>query len=311
MDVELIKVVGTVGGVAGLAFGVYLLIFREVIRKTIFANLTKQQSYRLLILLLVLTWSIAFGGIGAWLWATLRGPSGPLPQTTYRIIDSETKDPVYRDLELIYTNKSGGGTEPLTRHDQGQAVLPGEPEDIKIGDVHCEGYAYSGPPRQQDGWVIELDRKVGTGSGKSFLDAITPDEGAIEWVSERDAQAAVQGQVVGDPIQLTCDNRTPYFVNLVLYRWTVPDVGAPDSDLGWTAVGRPCRPKAKQTQRILDDKPGGYYYVFGSVFGLKATQVASGNLHQPPVTLVIDYDRAAHPQEPPRLTGSLVYGDAG
>ena len=65
MTPEILKVVGQVAGVAGVALGVLLLVFREFLRKTIFAKLTKEQSYKLLRLLLVLTWSAAVVGIGA------------------------------------------------------------------------------------------------------------------------------------------------------------------------------------------------------------------------------------------------------
>ena len=35
MDTELLKVVGQVAGIGGLALGVFLLLFREIIRKKI------------------------------------------------------------------------------------------------------------------------------------------------------------------------------------------------------------------------------------------------------------------------------------
>ncbi len=63
---EFIKTFGQIAGFGGLALGVLLLIFRDVIQKNIFATLTKQQSYNLIRLIIVLTWTIAFFGISLW-----------------------------------------------------------------------------------------------------------------------------------------------------------------------------------------------------------------------------------------------------
>ena len=66
MDSEIIKIVGQVAGLGGIAIGTFLILFREVIRKNIFPNLTKTQGYRLLILIVILIWTIAIAGIFVW-----------------------------------------------------------------------------------------------------------------------------------------------------------------------------------------------------------------------------------------------------
>ena len=48
MDTELIKTVGQVAGIGGIALGVFLLLFRDLIRKQIFPTLAKREGYRLL-----------------------------------------------------------------------------------------------------------------------------------------------------------------------------------------------------------------------------------------------------------------------
>lgn len=64
---EILEIMGKVAGIGGLALGTLLLLFRDVIRKNIFSNLTRDQSYRLIRLILILVWSIALAGIAAWL----------------------------------------------------------------------------------------------------------------------------------------------------------------------------------------------------------------------------------------------------
>lgn len=68
MDVSLLKVLGQIAGVAGIALGVLLIVFREVIRKNIFPNLERHQAYRIIQLIITLTFAIAVLGIGAWVY---------------------------------------------------------------------------------------------------------------------------------------------------------------------------------------------------------------------------------------------------
>jgi len=72
MDYELVKTLGQIAGIGGISFGVLLLLFRDVIRKRIFPTLTKQQGFRLIVLFLVLVWSAALAGLGAWVWVERR-----------------------------------------------------------------------------------------------------------------------------------------------------------------------------------------------------------------------------------------------
>ncbi|MFC1664962.1 hypothetical protein ACFL17_04950 [Pseudomonadota bacterium] len=66
MEIELMKVAGQIAGIGGLAIGVITLVYKDVIAKNIFPKLTKQQSYSLLRLIVILSFSIAVVGVGAW-----------------------------------------------------------------------------------------------------------------------------------------------------------------------------------------------------------------------------------------------------
>jgi hypothetical protein len=63
---DVLKTLGEVAGIGGIVVGALVLIFRDIIRKNIFPNLAKQQSFRLLVLIVILAWSIAVLGIVAW-----------------------------------------------------------------------------------------------------------------------------------------------------------------------------------------------------------------------------------------------------
>ena len=68
MEAEVLKTVGQIAGIGGLALGVFLFLFRDIIRKNIFPQLTKQHAYRLLRLISVLVFLVAIAGLGAWVW---------------------------------------------------------------------------------------------------------------------------------------------------------------------------------------------------------------------------------------------------
>ena len=70
MDADVLKVVGQVAGIGGLALGVFLLLFREIIRKNIFPQLPAAEAYRLLRLITIAVWSVAIVGIAAWVYTS-------------------------------------------------------------------------------------------------------------------------------------------------------------------------------------------------------------------------------------------------
>lgn len=65
MDI-LFQTLGKIAGIAGISIGLILIIFREVVRKNIFPNLTKEQSYKTIRLIVILTFFIALLGLTFW-----------------------------------------------------------------------------------------------------------------------------------------------------------------------------------------------------------------------------------------------------
>jgi hypothetical protein len=81
MDAELLKTLGQVLGIGGLALGIFFLLFREIIRKSIFPTLKKDDAYRLLRLISVLIWSVGVIGLGAWIWGDRNGAASSVTTT--------------------------------------------------------------------------------------------------------------------------------------------------------------------------------------------------------------------------------------
>jgi hypothetical protein len=55
----LLKDLGMIAGIGGIALGVFVLLFREVILLKIFTTLSKRQSYTIIILFMIFVWSIS------------------------------------------------------------------------------------------------------------------------------------------------------------------------------------------------------------------------------------------------------------
>ncbi len=105
MEAELLKTLAQVAGIGGIALGVFLLLFRDVIRKRIFPQLTRQQAYRILVLALVLTWSVAIAGIVAWIVVPSgrgAGPSGGALAVTANLwsVDFDAKGRLVASTEV-------------------------------------------------------------------------------------------------------------------------------------------------------------------------------------------------------------------
>lgn len=79
MEPHLLKELGQIAGIGGIAVGTFLLLFRDVIRKKIFPKLTRKQSYRIILVFMILTWSVAIAGVAAW-WVSGSKPDAPVAE---------------------------------------------------------------------------------------------------------------------------------------------------------------------------------------------------------------------------------------
>jgi hypothetical protein len=108
MDATLLKTLGAIAGIGGLSLGVLLLVFRDVIRRTLFQRLSRDQSYRLLRLIVVLAFTISVVGIGAWVYTSTK--SGP-PPPVVACEDRKTPDDMIACTERL--NPSDGSDADL------------------------------------------------------------------------------------------------------------------------------------------------------------------------------------------------------
>lgn len=60
-----------VAGIAGICIGILLIVFKEIIRKSIFPSLTKLHAYKILRLIIICTFSVAIIGIIAYVFLSI------------------------------------------------------------------------------------------------------------------------------------------------------------------------------------------------------------------------------------------------
>src|SRR5689334_10935703 len=74
MEIQLLQAVGKIAGIGGLALGVFVLLFEEVIRKNIFPMLSDDHASGLIRQFMYLTFGVAVAGIAAWTFVAVKSP---------------------------------------------------------------------------------------------------------------------------------------------------------------------------------------------------------------------------------------------
>jgi hypothetical protein len=106
---ETLKAMGAVAGIGGLALGVVLILFRDVIRQILvkFPGISRQHAYQLIRLFLILVWSIGVIGIGAWVTLELQPksipPTPPAPTPSPVATSTPTPSPTPETVTVNYT----------------------------------------------------------------------------------------------------------------------------------------------------------------------------------------------------------------
>jgi hypothetical protein len=79
MESKILTSLGKIAGLAGIALGVVLLVFREVLQKQFLpqAGLGSEQAFAVILSLMILTFGIAGIGVIAWVLGRTVGPKVP------------------------------------------------------------------------------------------------------------------------------------------------------------------------------------------------------------------------------------------
>lgn len=79
----ILQVVGQIAGLGGLALGVFLLLFRDLIRKAVLPGLSREQAYRFLRMVAWLVWTVAIAGLLCWTTIVIASRTGDSTQNDH------------------------------------------------------------------------------------------------------------------------------------------------------------------------------------------------------------------------------------
>jgi hypothetical protein len=139
-DGSILKTFAEVAGIGGIALAVLLLIFRDVIRKNIFPKLPADYAYRIIRLIVVLTFTIAMTSIGGWIY-----------------------------LQVIPSEGQFANSKPVPRSPEQAAVLDRYPRSLTlVWDVVPNAVAYNvdiqmqinGPVENSVEWIPLVSKTV-------------------------------------------------------------------------------------------------------------------------------------------------------
>jgi hypothetical protein len=85
-DLGLLVVLGKIGGIGGIALGVFVVLLRQVIVQDLFPKLPVQQGYNLLLLFILFTFSIAIAGLAVWAYSEKDGKVLPMILLLFALI---------------------------------------------------------------------------------------------------------------------------------------------------------------------------------------------------------------------------------
>jgi hypothetical protein len=168
MDAQTLRILGSIAGLAGLAVGMILLLYREIVRKNIFPQLTRADAYRLLRTIAILAWSVAMFGILCWVWSENilhRNPavSAADPTPAQPMVVAGTVVDQATNLGIGGATITAQG-QTSTSEDSGnfQIVLPGKVPDRVAVTVTRSGYAQANqsvvPPTHD--LVVQMRREA-------------------------------------------------------------------------------------------------------------------------------------------------------
>lgn len=85
MEGKLLESLAKITGIGGLSLGVLLILYKIILEKDIFSQVTKNQTHSLFKLSMILIWSIALVGISGWMileYFSLKSNAEPVQNTT-------------------------------------------------------------------------------------------------------------------------------------------------------------------------------------------------------------------------------------
>ncbi|MSO31055.1 MAG: hypothetical protein EXQ48_08985 [Acidobacteria bacterium] len=196
MEEQLLQALGKISGIGGISVGVFLLLFREVIRKNIFPTLSDVHAYRLIRQFMYLTFAIAISGIVAWTYVSAAPAAGQNEKT------SQGAD----------ADSSAGGAEKPSGPAANIAGTWKASVKYSWGDSHAELFEFEVNGRELAGSASYVTGKRGILNGKIDGNQINFETTSYSEVGQQRYQEKHRhrGAVAGDAIEFVLDTDSGY-----------------------------------------------------------------------------------------------------
>lgn len=183
MDIQVLQAVGKIAGIGGLALGVFVLLFEEVIRKNIFPMLSDDHASGLIRQFMYLTFGIAVFGIAAWTVVAVRSPQA-----------SSTTDP--------------------PAHAAGIDVAGSWTAAVKYswGDTHTETFEFQVHGQELTGSASYVTAPHGIVDGKIDGNRVSFQTTSYSELNDRryEEKHRYRGTIAGDTIEFVLDTDSGY-----------------------------------------------------------------------------------------------------
>ncbi len=143
MNIQLLKILGQIAGIGGIAIGSFLIIGRNVLARKIFPRLTKRDATKVILSIAFMAWTIALAGIVSWTYVSVHGKtefnnndqkaSGTVnidlgvpvqsPSKKVSLVKNVPSNPL--DLKSLVSKKS------LVREDSNEIIRLSRPFEVK------------------------------------------------------------------------------------------------------------------------------------------------------------------------------------
>ncbi len=121
MTTESLRILAEVSGIGGVALGVILLVFREIIRRNDPAKLGKANTFKLLKIMVIAVWSVGLCGIAAWTLQTALKPAGGTSQEAN--VTGDNNKTTQTATTVAADNKDTSLRQKLTTDGNGNTVV--------------------------------------------------------------------------------------------------------------------------------------------------------------------------------------------
>lgn len=186
METSILETLGKIAGLGGLALGVFLILFRDILKKLKVPSVTRDQWYKVIVFFMILVWSIAIAGLGTWLYSYTRevgqSQSSNKPPLLWSLEPSK-KSPQLLPVTVLWTAKASDPDGDAVYYSFWAQTPPGEGELREVQEW-SSNKTFAWTPKKTGVYRITARVRDGKGIGIAEYDDSRSEYFSIEAASD-------------------------------------------------------------------------------------------------------------------------------